>query len=108
MWTKFIDMCSGGSEKLGASTIWIEAEKGEAIDLFERIFDRDPHNVTCGCCGPDYLVYEDEPEIEAGDWVVTAEDIARFKAGHRLPVANAELNGARRASDLSAELGAGG
>lgn len=88
MWTKFFDMSSGGSEKLGACTIWIEASKGEAVDLFERIFDRAPYNVTCDCCGEDYSVYEAEPEIEAGDWVVTAEDIERFKAGHRLTVAN--------------------
>ena len=89
MCTKFFDMISGGSEKLVACTIWIEASKGEAVDLIERIFDRDPYNVTCECCGPDYSIYEAEPEIAAGDWVVSAEDIARFKAGHRLPVANA-------------------
>ncbi len=85
MWTKFYDMSSGGSEKLGAGTIWIEACESEAIDLFEQIFGRDPQNVTCPCCGPDYSIYKAEPNFQDGDWVVTSSDIERFKGGHALP-----------------------
>lgn len=85
MWTQFYDMSSGGSEKLGACTIWIEAGEDEACSLFEAIFERDPHNVTCSCCGPDYSVYEYETlEAKEGDWTVSADDIARFRSGHLL------------------------
>lgn len=84
MWTKFYDMSSGGSEKLGACTIWIEAEEYEAVELFEKIFGLDPYNVTCQCCGQDYSVYEEEPDIKPGDWVVCASDIERFRGGNAL------------------------
>jgi hypothetical protein len=81
-WTKFFDMSSGGREKLGACTIWIEASEREATYMFTQMFGRDPHNVTCDCCGPDYAVFEAEPEFGNSDWVVTASDIERFKGGH--------------------------
>jgi hypothetical protein len=94
-WTIFFDKCSGGSEKLGVCTIWIEASEREATDLFEQMFERDPHNVTCDCCGEDYFVSEAEPKFGNGDWVVTDEDIERFKGGHFLP-ANAPAQGCER------------
>ena len=86
MWTKFYDTSSGGREKLGACTIWIEAGEDEATVLFEQMFGRDPHNVTCSCCGPDYSVSEvPAPRFFDEDWVVTAADIKRFEDGHGLP-----------------------
>lgn len=86
MWTRFFDMSSGGSEKLGTTTIWIEESEHEATDLFEQMFGRDPHNITCACCGEDYSVYEDAaPRFGNGDWVVAAVDIERFRGGHALP-----------------------
>ncbi len=60
MWTHFNDMQSGGERKLDYEHIFIEAEEFIAIELFERIFRRDPCNVTCSCCGPDYSIYEKE------------------------------------------------
>ena len=85
MWTRFFDRSSGGSEKLDAGTIWIEAAADEAVDLFEQIFGRDPHNVTCTCCGPDYSIFEEEiPDIQPGQFVVTSADIERFHGGHML------------------------
>ncbi len=84
MYTKFYDMSSGGSKKLGACTIFIEATKDKAVDLFERIFGRDPCNVTCQCCGSDYSVYETENKPDVGDWVVSKDDIARFESGNKL------------------------
>ncbi len=86
MWTKFYDTSSGGREKLGACTIWIEADEDEATVLFEQMFGRDPHNVTCSCCGPDYSVCEvAEPKFFDDEWVVTTADIAGFKDGQGLP-----------------------
>lgn len=84
MWTKLFDMSSGGSEKLGATTIWIEANEDEAEELFEEIFGIDPNNVTCPCCGNDYSIWESKFEPNDGDWVVNKNDIERFKGGNRL------------------------
>lgn len=60
MWTHFWDMSSGGSTKLDWDHIYIEAKKSEARKIFEKKFDRDPDNVTCDCCGADYVVEEYE------------------------------------------------
>lgn len=96
MYTKFFDMSSGGGEKLGACNIFIEAKEDEAVDLFKRIFGRDPYNVTCSCCGSDYSVNETDDAPDNGDWVVSREDIARFEGGYRnggLCIHNQEVTG---------------
>lgn len=81
-WTMFMDMHSGGSLKLKSDQIWIEAPEEEAVDLFEGIFGRDPHYVTCSCCGSDYWIFEcDEAEVNDGDIVVSKADIERFRGG---------------------------
>lgn len=59
-WTQFSDMHSGGGQKLQWGHVFIEAPEDEARKLFAEAFGRDPDNVTCACCGPDYAVYEDE------------------------------------------------
>lgn len=84
MYTKFYDMNSGGAQKLGVSTIFIEAPEEQAVDLFQSIFGLDPRNVTCHCCGEDYWVLETEDEPEHGNWVVTEADIENFKGGKSL------------------------
>lgn len=53
------DMSSGGDQKLAWSHIYIEAPEDEAKVIFERLFDRDPENITCQCCGPDYSINEE-------------------------------------------------
>lgn len=59
MFVMFFDMCSGGGEKTDYSEIIIEAESIEQAEMiFEDRFNRDPRNVTCGCCGPDFSIYE--------------------------------------------------
>lgn len=79
MWTRFYDMCSGGDQKLQAEIIWVEAGEVEASEVFERVFQRDPFNVTCECCGADYSVSECEsPDISVGDFVITRENIAQL------------------------------
>jgi len=49
-----MDMRSGGSAKLAWQFVYIEADEPTAVRVFERLFDRDPRNTTCECCGPDY------------------------------------------------------
>ena len=90
-YTKFFDMSSGGREKLGACNIFIEAERDNAINLFERIFDRHPFNITCSCCGCDYEVYETDCEPDVGDWVVSKSDIENFEFGRLLEYSDLEV-----------------
>lgn len=56
--TKFWDMHSGGSQKLGWDKIYIEAPEDEAIRVFYSRFGRNPYRVTCTCCGEDYSISE--------------------------------------------------
>ncbi len=60
MWTRFMDMHSGGNQKLDWAYIYIEAPEAAAREIFEGKFGRNPYNVTCDCCGEDYSISEDE------------------------------------------------
>ena len=55
-------MYSGGKSKIPPYVcIYIEASnKNEAISVFYSKFKRNPCNVTCTCCGPDYAISSDE------------------------------------------------
>jgi len=65
MWTQFWDMHSGGDQKLDWAHIYIEQPEDEARATFERVFGRDPENVTCRCCGEDYTIQEYDTLEEA-------------------------------------------
>lgn len=54
MWTRFMDMRSGGGQKLDWPYIYIEAPEAEARVIFYNRFGRNPDRVTCTCCGSDY------------------------------------------------------
>ena len=56
MWTRFMDMHSGGSRKLKWAYIYIEAPEAGAKVIFYNMFNRSPDRVTCTCCGPDYSI----------------------------------------------------
>lgn len=59
MWTVFKDMFSGGSVKIrGEAEVYIEGTEEEAVRVFMSKYGRDPYNITCSCCGPDYVIYE--------------------------------------------------
>lgn len=66
-WTQFHDMCSGGSRKLKWALIYIQAPKAEAALIFQNRFDRNPHRVTCACCGDDYSLTE-APTLAEASW----------------------------------------
>ena len=69
MFTRFMDMHSGGSIKIEPyEQIYIELPRKEAIKYFERRFDRDPYNITCTCCGEDYSVSEDDSLQQASGY----------------------------------------
>ena len=58
--TRFMDMHSGGGNKLEWEYIYIEAPKEEAKIIFYNKFGRNPDKVSCTCCGPDYSVNDEE------------------------------------------------
>ena len=61
MWTRFMDMHSGGSLKEEPySKILIEAPRREAKVVFYNRFGHDPDRVTCTCCGNDYSISEND------------------------------------------------
>lgn len=64
-WTQFWDMHSGGGQKLKWAKIYIEAPEKEAISVFYSRFGRNPHRVTCTCCGEDYSITESDTLEEA-------------------------------------------
>lgn len=63
-WTTFWDMHSGGDQKLEWRLIFIEAPKKEAEGVFYSRFKRNPHRVTCTCCGEDYSVNDNDTTLE--------------------------------------------
>ena len=60
MWTRFMDMHSGGDSKEDFGYLYVELPEEKAISYFENKFGHDPFNVTCECCGCDYSVSEYE------------------------------------------------
>lgn len=60
MWTKFMDMYSGGGKKEKWEYIYIEASEVEAKIIFYNRFGHNPERVTCTCCGKDYSISEYE------------------------------------------------
>jgi hypothetical protein len=61
MWTRFMDMHSGGGLKESPyHYIHIEAPEKEARVVFYNRFGHNPERVTCTCCGQDYYIAEDE------------------------------------------------
>lgn len=60
MWTRFMDMHSGGGQKLKWAYIYIEAAEEEARSVFYAKFGRNPARVTCTCCGEDYVTSSEE------------------------------------------------
>lgn len=58
-----MDMHSGGYLKTPYTHIYIDEPLGEAVQTFKNLFKRDPDNITCTCCGEDF-VYEEYSSIE--------------------------------------------
>lgn len=63
MWTRFMDMHSGGGLKEGYGYIYIEAPCDEAKVIFYNRFGHSPDRVSCTCCGEDYSI-DEYPSIE--------------------------------------------
>jgi len=61
--TRFMDMHSGGKLKTPFTHIYVDAPIDEALAIFIDTFQRDPNNVTCKCCGEDF-VYEEYSSLE--------------------------------------------
>jgi hypothetical protein len=61
--TRFMDMHSGGKLKTPFTHIYVDAPLDKALNIFKDTFKRDPDNVTCTCCGEDF-VYEEYASLE--------------------------------------------
>lgn len=60
MWTRFMDMHSGGRSKEKYDKIYIEAPEDEAKIIFYNRFGHNPERVSCTCCGEDYSISSEE------------------------------------------------
>lgn len=78
MWTRFMDMHSGGGRKLDWEYIFIEATQDEAEVVFYNKFDRSPSRVTCTCCGEDYYVSEYPTLEQASEYERRGEGMKEF------------------------------
>lgn len=58
-----MDMHSGGKLKTPFTHIYIDEPLDEALKTFKETFKRDPDNVTCKCCGEDFI-YEEYSSLE--------------------------------------------
>ena len=78
MFTQFFDMHSGGHRKTNWDKIFVEAPEKEAIEFFMEVFDENPYDVACQCCGTNFSVYEvDECQVGHGILVITKEMFSR-------------------------------
>lgn len=78
MWTRFMDMHSGGSVKEKQSCIYIEAPEEEAKVIFYNRLKHNPERITCTCCGPDYSI-DEAPTLEQASGYDRGCDYAYFK-----------------------------
>lgn len=64
---RFYDLSGGGYQKVdGKKYIYIQADDiTSACNEFVRLFNVDPCNTTCDCCGPDYSITEFRDIAEA-------------------------------------------
>ncbi len=68
-WFQFHDMHSGGGQKTRWARIYIEAAtESDACAVFQSKTERDPHNVTCDCCGEDYSINESPSLAQASGY----------------------------------------
>lgn len=69
MWTRFMDMHSGGGTKEEPyEYIYIEAPVSEAKVIFYNRFGHNPERVTCTCCGEDYSIDAEETLEKATEY----------------------------------------
>jgi len=77
MWTRFMDMHSGGGLKEKWQFIYVEAPQAEAEVIFYNRFGHNPNRITCSCCGEDYSVSESETLEQATDFDRNDETFGR-------------------------------
>lgn len=86
MWTRFMDMYSGGNTKeKGYGYIYIEAPEKEAMMVFYNRFGHNPNRVSCTCCGEDYSISESETlaEVTGHERDCKTLKTKKFKSGKK-------------------------
>ena len=85
MWTRFMDMHSGGGQKEDWAKIYIAAPEDEAIIIFYNRFGHSPKRVSCTCCGEDYSISEHENLAQLTGYDRNCRHLAtpRYKSGKK-------------------------
>lgn len=84
-----MDMHSGGHLKTPYTHIYIDEPLGEAVKTFMNLFRHDPDNVSCTCCGEDF-VYEEYESLE---------EATAYDRGCKIVNGSYDLNSARKTVD---------
>lgn len=82
MWTRFMDLCSGGGTKIDYEYIYIEADEDRAVEIFEQMFEQSPYETACECCGPNFSIsfentLEGLTEYDRGYGKISVEDYVK-------------------------------
>lgn len=92
-WTEFMDMHSGGGQKLKWHHIFIQAPEEKAEIIFQNRFNRNPNRVTCSCCGADYSISEWESLEQATAYERACRYAYFDKKGKEIPKEKAWVPG---------------
>lgn len=60
MWTIFYDMSSQGIQTTDYKVIIIRGGKDEATKHFIDVFNENPNDVRCECCGENFNIHTEE------------------------------------------------
>lgn len=74
-WTEFTDRWSGGCAKEPWDHILIQASPKAACAVFEYVFEHHPRDISCSCCGEDYLITQASEIDLATSLLIKAADI---------------------------------
>jgi hypothetical protein len=89
--TRFIDMHSGGRLKTPFTHIYVDAPLDRALEIFKETFKRKPDNVTCKCCGEDF-VYEEYESLEVATAYDRGCDLNKYHRAYDLKTAKISID----------------
>ena len=78
MYTRFMDMHSGGGTKTDWEYIFIELSEHDAVAYFEEKFNQSPDDIACSCCGENFSYQETDSidvELDNSVLVINKDDL---------------------------------
>jgi hypothetical protein len=88
--TRFMDMHSGGKLKTPFTHIYIDEPLKKAVGTFKNLFKRDPNNITCKCCGEDFI-YEQYDSLEEATAYDRGCDLNKYQRAYDLKTAKISM-----------------